>query len=84
MDNVFRDMQFVHVYLDDIMVASSSIEEHCIHLRRLLERLTEYGLVANPHVFWDSRASLDFLGHRITSDGIHPWQGQVQAIRDYP
>ena len=35
MDNVFRDMQFVYVYLDDILVASSSTEEHCINLRQL-------------------------------------------------
>ena len=48
MDNVFRDMQFVYVYLDDILVASSSTEEHCIHLRQLFERLSEYGLVVNP------------------------------------
>ena len=48
MDNVFRDMQFVCVYLDDILIASSSTEAHCIHLRQLVERLVEYGLVVNP------------------------------------
>ena len=72
------------LYLDDNMVASSSIEEHCIHLRQLLERLAEYGLVANPHKSVLGQSSLDFIGLRITSDGIHPWQGRVQAIRDYP
>ena len=47
MDNVFHDMQFVYVYLDDILVASSSTDEHCILLRQLFERLAEYGLVVN-------------------------------------
>ena len=57
MYNVFRDMQFVYVYLDDILVASSSIEEHCIHLHQLFEHLAEYGLVVNPQeCVWDSRA----------------------------
>ena len=84
MDNVFRDMQFVYVYLDDILVASSSVEEHCIHLRQLFERLAEYGLVVNPQKCVLGQSSLDFLGHRVTSDGIHPLQDRVQAIRDYP
>ena len=48
MDNVFRDMQFVYIYLDDNLVASSSTEEHCTHLRQLFECLAEYGLVLNP------------------------------------
>ena len=48
MDNVFRDMQFVCVYLDDILIESSSTEAHCIQLRQLVERLVEYGLVVNP------------------------------------
>ena len=84
MDNAFRDMQFVYVYLDDILVASSSTEEHCIHLRQLFERLSEYGLVVNPQKCVLGESSLDFLGHQITSDGIHPLQDRVQAIRDYP
>ena len=67
MDNVFRDMQFVYVYLDGILVASSSTEEHCIQLRQLFERLAEYGLVVNPQKCVLGQSSLDFLGHRMDS-----------------
>ena len=44
----------------------------------------EYGLLVNPQKCVLGQSSLDFLGHRITSDGIHPLQDRVQAIRDYP
>ena len=84
MDNVFRDMQFVYVYLDDILVVNSSIEEHCIHLRQLFERLAEYRLVVNTQKCVLGQSSLYFLGHRVTSDGVHPLQDRVQAISDYP
>ena len=63
MDNVFRDMQFVYVYLDAILVANSSTEEHCIHRGQLFERLAEYGLVVNPQKCVLGQSSLDFLGH---------------------
>ena len=84
MDGVFRDIPFAYVYLDDILVASSSVEEHRSHLRQLFERLAQYGLVVNPQKCTFGQTSLDFLGHRITPAGILPLQDRVQAIRNYP
>lgn len=48
MDSVLRDMPFLFVYLDDILVASTSDEEHMAHLRQLFVRLSEHGLIINP------------------------------------
>ena len=48
MDSVFRDLLFVYIYLDDILVASNSADEHMKHLRQLFDRLADYGLVVNP------------------------------------
>ena len=45
MDNVLRDCSFAYVYLDDILVASSSVDEHRQHLRQLFRKLADYGLV---------------------------------------
>lgn len=43
MDVVLRGLSFVFVYLDDILIASSSREEHLSHLRLLFGRLREHG-----------------------------------------
>ena len=40
--------------------------------------------MVNPQKCVLGQSSLDFLGYRVTSDGIHPLQDRVQAIRDYP
>jgi len=48
MDSVLRDLPFVFVYLDDILVASNSEEEHLSHLRALFTRLSQHGLIINP------------------------------------
>jgi len=37
MDSVLRDMSFLFVYLDDILVASTSAEEHLTHLQQFLK-----------------------------------------------
>jgi len=38
-DEVLRDLDFCYVYIDDILVASRSEEEHLQHLRILFNRL---------------------------------------------
>ena len=67
MDNVLQGIDFVFVYLDDILVASSSVTEHQQHLRQLFEKLTADGLV-------------DFLGHHVTAHGIKPLADRVESI----
>ena len=84
MDSVFRDLPFAYVYLDDILVASTSADEHCNHLRQIFQRLSDYGLVVNPQKCILGKATLEFLGHRITTTGVQPLQSRVQAIKDFP
>ena len=47
MDGVLRDLPRVFVYLDDILVASSSLEAHIEDVRQVLARLDAAGLCVN-------------------------------------
>lgn len=47
-DGVCYDLDFVLVFLDHILVASSSLDEHLQHLRVLFQRLLVQGLVISP------------------------------------
>ena len=46
MDSIFRDLPFVVVYIDNILVALSNKDEHINHLRQLIQRLA-YNKVRN-------------------------------------
>lgn len=81
---VLSGLPFVVAYVDDLLVASKSHEEHSTHLRLLFERLRDYGLTINVTKCVFGVTSLDFLGHRITTTGIEPLHSKVQVIRDYP
>ncbi|KAJ8336791.1 hypothetical protein SKAU_G00380110 [Synaphobranchus kaupii] len=65
-------MSFVFVYLDDILVASSSEGEHLTHLRDLFTRLNQHGLILNPAKCLFGLPSIHFLGHLINKDGAAP------------
>ena len=69
-DDVCRDLDFVFVYLDNILIASSSLTEHLQHLRTLFERLSSHGLVfrLDKHFTLDANGKLK----EVTVDRLKP------------
>ena len=80
MDTVCQGLDFVFVYIDDILVASRNATEHKVHLRQLFQRLQEHGLVINVAKCQFGCTRIDFLGHRITQHGAAPLPDKVEAI----
>lgn len=74
MDNICRDLDFVYVYIDDILIASTSKEEHLKHLDILCYRLNDNGVIINPSKCQFGVTELDFLGYHIAAEGIKPMQ----------
>ena len=44
MDQMFKDLHFAFVCLDDILIASRDEEEHRRHLREVLAKLRDNGM----------------------------------------
>ena len=51
------------VYLDDIAIASCSMEEHLIHVKQVLERLEGAGLRLKPEKCKFATNQVDYMGH---------------------
>lgn len=47
-DQVLRGHSFCYAYIDDLLVASASPEEHKDHLRIVLQCLSDHGIIINP------------------------------------
>ena len=84
MDVVGRDLPFAFIYLDDILVASSSREEHLEHLTTLFNTLEESGLIVNPDKCVLGVSELEFLGHKVTAAGLSPLPEKVAAVQSFP
>ena len=72
MNRVFRPyvVQFVVVFIDDILVFSKDRENHDTHLRVVLDTLRKEQLYAklSKCEFWLNEVS--FLGHIVSKEGI--------------
>ena len=65
------EAEFVNVYVDDVIVFSSSLENHLKHLRKVGGKLMEAGLTPKPSKCHLARAELEYLG-LVTPIGLKP------------
>ena len=84
MDQVLHGLSSVYVYIDNILVASATPEQHLKDLRAVFKRLAAHDIVINTNKCLFGATSLNFLGHNIDCHGISPTPEQVQAIREFP
>jgi hypothetical protein len=71
---------FVIVYLDDILVYSSTWEEHISHLMQVLETLKKHQLLANLKKCEFSQQSLVYLGYVIGGGELKIDPTKMEAI----
>jgi len=64
-DEVLRGLDFVCAYIDNILIASPSVEEHLEHLQIFFERLRTYGVVIR--IF--GQIEVEFLGYLVIDEG---------------
>ncbi|XP_067205344.1 uncharacterized protein [Linepithema humile] len=86
LDTVIRPELEPHVlvYLDDIVVASRTFEEHLGHLAKIFRRLQKTKLRLNPEKCHFCRENLRYLGHIIDKEGIRTDPEKVSAITNWP
>lgn len=83
LNRALGDLDFVFIYIDDILVASTSVEEHRKHLHTVFQRLREYSLRLNVDKCVFEVPELEFLGYMVNSKGIAPTLEKVQAVKDF-
>ena len=82
MDAILGDVPRVFVYIDDILVASETLEQHLEDLAGVFKILSENGLVVNRSKCVLGKEALDFLGYRVDKNGIAPLEDRVSAIQE--
>uniref|UniRef100_A0A8C1GVQ7 Reverse transcriptase domain-containing protein n=1 Tax=Cyprinus carpio TaxID=7962 RepID=A0A8C1GVQ7_CYPCA len=86
MERVLGELQHKNcfVYLDDIIIYSSSIEQHFQDIQAVLDKLKEANLTVNMKKTHFFRTSLKFLGHIVTATGIKADPEKTRAVQDFP
>ncbi len=85
MHSVLSDLvdKCVVVFVDDILVYSANEQEHLEHVRAVLTRLRKAGLFAKWSKCALFQTEVDFLGFRVSGEGLRPLVSKVASITDW-
>ena len=75
--------QYANAYIDDIIVFSSSGEDHLTHLRDVFQRLDDAGLKAKAKKCQLAMEECLYLGHCVGRGKISLEQAKVAAIATF-
>lgn len=73
-----------HVYLDDIIIWSDTVQENVRAVRLILQALRDNGLYASPKKTGLFKCEMDFLGHHLSERGIEADTSKVDKILNWP
>ena len=83
MDQVTRGLNFCFAYVDDVLVTSSSFEEHKTHMHELMRRFAHYRVVLNKDKCVFGVSEITFLGHLVTQEGIKPLSKKWRQLKTF-
>ena len=84
MNRVLDGLDGVFIYLDDILVASPSADQHLQDMEAVLLRLRDAGLSLNQKKCVLGSSSVKYLGHVVDASGITPLPSKVDDIKAMP
>ncbi|CAF1565511.1 unnamed protein product, partial [Didymodactylos carnosus] len=67
-------------YIDDIIIYSSTFEEHLIHLNEICKKLKDAKFKLNPDKCTIAKTQIEYLGHLIEQGKIHPSPNNIRGL----
>jgi transposase InsO family protein len=81
---IFSGIANVEVVVDDLLVHTSSYDEHVKIVTKVLERCLEHGVTLNPKKFNFAKAEVNFVGYHIGPNGVAADPSKLDAIAKFP
>lgn len=72
------------VYLDDVIIFSSSLDEHLVSVQKIFNRFRKHNLKIQPDKCEFLKHETEFLGHVVTTEGVKPNPSKISAIERFP
>lgn len=86
MNMLFRPYlcQFIIVFFNDILIYSSSLEDHLLHLDIAFQVLLDNHFVLKISKCFFGQSQVEYLGHLVSHKGVEPLATKVTAIIHWP
>lgn len=72
------------VYLDDIIILGTSLQEHCENIRKVFSKLKEHNLKIQLDKSEFMCKEVAYLGHIVSNEGVKPNPAKIEAVKNFP
>lgn len=76
--------QICLVYMDDVIIFSTTLDEHIVNLRKILKAFNNHNLKVQLDKSEFLKKETEFLGHIVSAEGIEPNPRKIDAIMKFP
>jgi hypothetical protein len=85
MDTVLKSLVGTEcfIFIDDIVVFSSTAEEHALRLENVLRRFDQTNLLFHPGKCMFAQPRVQYLGFVLSEDGTSASPDKTKAVKDY-
>jgi len=86
MNDIFRPYlrKFVLIFFDDILIYSSTLDDHLCHLRTVFSLLQKHSLFVKKSKCSFASSAVEYLGHIVSKDGVAADPSKIQAMVEWP
>ncbi|KAE8238705.1 hypothetical protein A4X13_0g8413 [Tilletia indica] len=86
MDRVLGSLRWktAVVYIDDVIAATATLEEHLSTLDTILSSASQIGLKFSPSKCTFAVPSLTLLGRKVSGAGVAVWEERAKAVQELP
>ena len=78
MNELFNALDYIRAYIDDLfIIGNDNFEDHLNKVKLLLKKFKAVGFKINADKFYFARDNLEYLGFKVTRQGIIPLPDKV-------
>jgi hypothetical protein len=82
--SIFGHLPFLKVYLDDIIIYSSNLDDHLAHVEEVLTLCRQYNIYLSPTKCTFTTTETTFLGHTISNGFVSSPPTYIEPIVEQP
>lgn len=81
---IFAECPFVTTFVDDVLVHSDTFEEHVVHVKECVRRLTAVNLILNSNKCHWAQKSVYLLGFSLSEKGVMLDKRKISNAMEWP
>jgi putative transposase len=84
MEDVFKDLDFVIVYVDNLLVFSLDMKQHKQHLEQVYDRIYKHGISLSKTKMEFVKTRIEYLGLILSQGKIELQEHVLKALLEFP